>query len=161
MAAAGAVPKLRFTPSLSSKAKAFAIPWIALLLPHLGTCLLGAIESKAGGEVPFWDAAPSSGAHTKAAGSEWGSISHALPTPCLLATIKIYWKKIKHFFPPRGTDALELWRFSMSVPSCTSAVRLEKVQHLERHGNQLSPVPHSTYEEPGVFDGHFCKEAKP
>lgn len=54
MAAAGVVPKLRFTPSLSSKPKACAIPWIALLLPQLGTSLLGAVESKAGGEIPSW-----------------------------------------------------------------------------------------------------------
>lgn len=84
MAAAGAqVQKLRFTPSLSSKAKACAIHWIALLLPQLGTCLLGAIESKAGGQVSFWEAAPCSDAHTKAGGSEWGSISHASLAPCL------------------------------------------------------------------------------
>lgn len=77
MAAAGVVPKLSFTPSLSSKAKACAIPWIALLIPQLGTCLLGAVESKAGGEIPFWEAAPCCDAHTKAAGSEWGNISCA------------------------------------------------------------------------------------
>lgn len=85
MEAAGAVPKavLKSAPWLSSKARACAIPWIVLLLPQLGTCLLGAIESKAGGKGPFWEAAPCSGAHTKATGSEWGSTSHVLPAPCL------------------------------------------------------------------------------
>lgn len=115
MAAAGAVLKLRFTPLLSSKAKACAIPWTALLLPQLGTCLLGAIESKAGGQVPFWEAAP---CHRLRMGQHLPCITCSMFT----ATIKTHWKKTKHIFPfwgNRCSGVMEIFHISSQLYICS------------------------------------------